>query len=92
VLAGGLPHDAGYFYLKDHVRLLWLSAGLWTLQLTSVCVAVAHVFCRVFAFQLFRTYAGEQISMSLLLFATVFLVSIPTQNRTVLEVVRASKK
>ena len=87
VLAGGLPCD-----LKNHVRLLWLSAVLWTVQLTTVCVAVAHVFCRVFAFQLFRTYAGEQTSMSLLIFAAVFMVSLPTQNRTVLEIVRAPKK
>lgn len=92
VLAGGLPYDAGYFYLKNHVRLLWLSAALWTVELTSVCVAIAHVSARVFAFQLFRAYPGEQVSMSLLLFATVFMVGVPTQNRTVLELVRSSDK
>jgi hypothetical protein len=71
-----------------HARLLWLSIALWIAQLSSVGVAVAHVFCRTFAFQLFRVYAGERLSMTLVLFGVVFLVSVPTQNRVVLEISR----
>jgi len=88
MLAGGLRYDAGFFYLRGHVRLLWLSVGLWIAQLTTVSVAVAHVFCRTFAFQLFRVYAGERFSMTLVLFGTTYLVSVPTQNRVVLEFAR----
>ena len=88
MLAGGLRYDAGFFYLRGHVRLLWLSVGLWIAQLTTVTVAVAHVFCRTFAFQLFRVYAGERFLMTLVLFGTTYLVSVPTQNRVVLEFAR----
>lgn len=87
-MASGLQHGPLHEDLAAHARLLWLSIALWIAQLSSVGVAVAHVFCRTFAFQLFRVYAGERLSMTLVLFGVVFLVSVPTQNRVVLEISR----
>lgn len=88
LLAGGLTRNADFFYVRGYVRMLWLSIGLWIAQLTTVGVGVAHVFCRVFAFQIFRVYPGGQALMTLLLFGTCFLLSVPTTNRTILEVAR----
>lgn len=83
ILAGGLYYDR-CCDLRFHARLLIVSIILWLLQLASSSITVAHVFCRVFSFQLFRVYSGGHTQMSIILFCVCFITSVPTQNKVIL--------
>ena len=83
LLAGALYYDA-HCNLRAHANLLVLSIFLWAIQLASTSVTVAHVFCRVFSYQVFRVYDGGHTTMSMLLLCACFGTSIPTQNKIIL--------
>ena len=84
LLAGGLYHDT-HCNLRMHASFLFASMFLWAIQLASTSITVAHVFCRIFSFQVFRVHDGGHTTMSILLLCACFATSIPTQNKIVLD-------
>lgn len=91
LLAGALYYDA-HGGLCMHANLLVLSIFLWAIQLASTSVTVAHIFCRVFSYQVFRVYDGGHTTMSMLLLCACFTTSMPTQNKITLGIATGIRK